>query len=110
MKSDLQQNEVARVLLGKRFAPFMLEGKGGEGGAPAAPTTPEMILTGLKSKQSVEGIKDLLVKNLHLEKTDIGQVKWVNGSGGKFNARIALKLDANATGYFVKKWNATGYF
>merc|ERR1712059_106377 len=63
MKSDLQKNEVAKVLLGKRFGAFMLEGKGGEGSAPAAPTTPEMVLVGLKSKQSVEGIKDLIAKN-----------------------------------------------
>jgi hypothetical protein len=105
MKSDLQKNEVGKVLLGKRFGDFMLEGKGGEGGAPAAPTTPEMVLIGLKSKQSVESIKDLIHKNLHLEKEDIGQIKYVKGSGTTSNARIALKLDANAVGYFVKKWN-----
>jgi len=35
---------------------------------------------------------------------DVGQPKWRKFGQG-FKARFAIKLDGNAIGYFVKKWN-----
>ena len=36
----------------------------------------------------------------------VGQPKWMKMSGGvDFKARMVIKLEENALGYLVKKWN-----
>lgn len=105
-KSDQQKDEVARVLLGKKFNKMMIEG-----GGPAAHNgttngvsakNPELELQ-FSKKQS--DIRNLLIDNLHLNVEDVGQPKWIKSGGDAFKARFSIKLEENAIGYLVKKWN-----
>merc|ERR1719348_847908 len=108
-KTDAQKEEVAKVLLNKKFTKNMLEGTGGgaatNGAAiPKTNEKPEMELGGFANKKAGDGIRDLLIENLHLDSEDVGQPKWMK-TGDEFKARFAIKMDDNAIGYFVKKWN-----
>merc|ERR1712226_461372 len=56
--------------------------------------------------QAGEGIRDILIENLHLDKDDVGHPRWMKASGEDgFRARFTIKLEENAIGYLVKKWN-----
>lgn len=108
-KSDDQKEEVAKVLLGKKFTKGMIEGGGpATTNGAAAPKTnekPEMELGSFSTKKAGDGIRDLLIENLHLDTEDVGQPKWMKSGNEGFKARFAIKMDDNAIGYFVKKWN-----
>jgi len=110
-KSDNQKEDVAKILLNKKFNKSMMEGHGqanGNGttnGAGAGNRQKEVELVGFKSKQAGQGIRGLFVENLHLDEEVVGQPKWVKGSGGSDKARLHIKLEDSAIGYLVKKWN-----
>jgi len=108
-KNDQQKDDVSRVLLNKKFNPSMLEGKGvttnGAGPKASVPKNPEVVLADFSSKQAGEAIRDLFIENLHLDQEVVGQPKWMKGAGDVFKARLTIKLEENAIGYLVKKWN-----
>jgi len=111
-KAEKQQEDVTRVLLGKKFNKSMIEG--GEGPAKVAATngasvevkarTPEVELLGFSSREAGKEIRDLFIENLHLDQEVVGQPKWMK-TGDDFKARLSIKLEADAIGYLVKKWN-----
>merc|ERR1712179_500833 len=72
--------------------------------APKSTEKPEMELGNFNNKKAGDGLRDLLIENLHLDSEDVGQPKWMKKDEG-FKARFAIKMDDNAIGYFVKKWN-----
>lgn len=106
-KTDQQKDEVARVLLGKKFNKMMIEGGSGpaENGTTNGVSTksPELELAEFSKKQA--DIRNLLIENLHLNVEDVGQPRWIKSGGDAFKARFSLKLEENAIGYLVKKWN-----
>jgi hypothetical protein len=129
-KSDQQKEDVAKILLGKKFNEVshcfirlivsdhfqsMVKGVNGATNgatngstkpAPKASGTPEVVLAGFSSQEAGEGIRDLFIENLHLDEEVVGQPKWVKGtSGDKFDARLSIKLEEQAIGYLVRKWN-----
>jgi len=110
-KSDQQKEDVAKILLNKKFNKSMMEGHGqanGNGttnGAGVGNRQKEVELVGFKSKQAGQDIRGLFVENLHLDEEVVGQPKWVKGSGGSDKARLHIKLEDSAIGYLVKKWN-----
>merc|ERR1711881_789836 len=81
-KTDAQKEEVAKVLLNKKFTKNMLEGTGG-GAATNGAATPK---TNEKPEMELGGFANMK-------------------AGDEFKARFAIKMDDNAIGYFVKKWN-----
>lgn len=110
-KSDHQKEDVAKILLNKKFNKSMMDGHGqanGNGttnGAGAVNRQKEVQLIGFKNKQAGQGIRGLFVENLHLDEEVVGQPKWVKGSGGSDKACLHIKLEDSAIGYLVKKWN-----
>jgi len=110
-KTDQQKEDVSRVLLGKKFNKSMIEGGNvtvTNGAAPAkvgVPKTPEVVLSDFSSKKAGESIRELFVENLHLDDEVVGQPKWIKGDGDGFKAKLIIKMEENAIGYFVKKWN-----
>merc|ERR1719150_18221 len=109
-KSDHQKEDVAKILLNKKFNKSMMEGHGQANGngttnGAGAGRVQEVELVGFKNKQVVQGIRGLFVENLHLDEEVVGQPKWVKGSGGTDKARLHIKLEDSAIGYLVKKWN-----
>jgi len=108
-KSDHQKEDVAKILLNKKFNKSMMEGNGQANGNGttngAGNRQKEIELVGFKSKQAGQGIRGLFVENLHLDEEVVGQPKWVKGSGGTDKARLHIKLEDSAIGYLVKKWN-----
>jgi len=112
-KSDQQKEDVSKVLIGKKFNKSMIEGgnaavTNGTGGAIAkvgVPKTPEVVLADFSSKQAGESIRELFIENLHLDQEVVSQTKWMKGAGDVFKAKLTIKLEENAIGYLVKKWN-----
>ena len=111
-KTDHQKEDVAKILLNKKFNKSMLEGKGGgqANGNGATNGTgaggrQEVELAGFKNKQVGQGIRGLFVENLHLDEEVVGQPNWIKGSGASFKARLQIKLEDSAISYLVKKWN-----
>jgi len=47
----------------------------------------------------------MFIENLHLDEEVVSQPKWMKGVGDVFKAKLTIKLEENAIGYLVKKWN-----
>merc|ERR1712088_551591 len=109
-KSDHQKEDVAKILLNKKFNKSMMEGHGQANGngttnGAGAGKVQEVELVGFKNKQVGQGIRGLFVENLHLDEEVVGQPNWIKGSGASFKARLQIKLEDSAISYLVKKWN-----
>lgn len=79
----------------------------------------QVELLGFSSREAGKEIRDLFIENLHLDQEVsprvllrdfisevqvVGQPKWMK-TGDDFKARLSIKLEADAIGYLVKKWN-----
>jgi len=104
-KNVTQKEEVAKVLLGKRFSDITAKVGNTSVAAPAAGSgkaTLEVELSMFPSKHS--NLRDMFISELHLSEGDVGQPNWVK-TDQKFTARLPVKLEENAIGYLVRKWN-----
>jgi len=103
-KNPAQKEEIAKLLLGKKF------GDVGTGvGAGNTSTIKgsnsgslEVVLSTFPSKNNT--VRELFISELHLSEGDVGQPQWVKADK-KFTARMTVKLEENAIGYLVRKWN-----
>jgi len=101
-----QKDEVARVLLGKKFSGVSTSAgnkPGGESNIIAnGNNTLEVELSMFPSKQA--DLRNMFITELHLSDGDVGQPSWVK-KDKKFTARLPVKLEENAIGYLVRRWN-----
>lgn len=103
-KTPAQKDEIAKVLLGKKFANISTT-------VTHPTTTPnvangnmtmEVELSAFSSKQN--NLRNMFISELHLSEDDVGQANWVK-KDQKFSARLPVKLEESAISYMVKRWN-----
>lgn len=101
-----QKEELAKILTGKKLADIKVPAGGVETNGVAKPKdgTSHVELTAFTSKQAGSDIRKLFIEHLNLNQEDVGQPSWVKEQKG-FKARLQIKLEENAIGYLVKKWN-----
>ena len=95
-KTEKQKEETARVCLGRSYTSLTQPGLGGSSDC-------QVELSGLSS-QAPE-LRNLLISQLHLAEKDVGKPQWEKTEGEKVKARFALKLEEDAVGFLVNKWN-----
>ena len=104
-KNPAQKEEVAKVLLGKKLGDVTgntVTNNTAAVKASAGKGSLEVELSTFTSKNS--NVRDLFISELHLSEGDVGQPNWVKADQ-KFTARLPVKLEENAIGYLVRKWN-----
>jgi len=104
-KNPAQKEEVAKVLLGKKLGDVTgntVTNNTAAVKASAGKGPLEVELSTFTSKNS--NVRDLFISELHLSEGDVGQPNWVKADQ-KFTARLPVKLEENAIGYLVRKWN-----
>jgi len=103
-KTPVQKDEIAKILLGKKFANISTNVTH----PPAANNvangsmTMEVELSAFSSKQN--DLRNMFISELHLSEDDVGQANWVK-KDQKFSARLPVKLEEGAISYMVKRWN-----
>lgn len=101
-----QKEELAKILTGKKLADIKVPAGGVETNGVAKPKdgASNVELSAFTSKQAGSDIRKLFIEHLNLNQEDVGQPSWVKEQKG-FKARMQIKLEENAIGYLVKKWN-----
>jgi len=103
-RNPAQKDEVAKLLLGKKFNDVAtgvgVSNTATLNGPNSGPL--EVVLSTFPSKN--DNVRDLFISELHLSEGDVGQPQWVKADK-KFTARMTLRLEENAIGYLVRKWN-----
>jgi len=105
-RKPAQKEEIAKVLLGKPFADVVVSDPTSAATTKGGSSTGshQVELSTFPSKNS--NVRDLFISELHLSEEDVGQPNWVNAKvDNKFTARLTVRLEENAIGYLVKKWN-----
>lgn len=97
-KNPKQKDEVARMLLGKQFNQVSKS----NGATKTASGSVEVELSTFSSKPA--NLRSMFISELHLSDNDVGQTSWIK-KDKKFTARLPVKLEENAIGYLVRKWN-----
>ena len=95
-KTEKQKEETARVCLGRSYKSLPQLVSGGSSDC-------QVELSGLSS-QAPE-LRNLLISQLHLAEKDVGKPQWEKSDGEKVKARFAFKLEEDAVGFLVNKWN-----
>jgi len=104
-RKPAQKEEIAKVLLGKPFIDVVSDPTAAASTKGDSSTGSHQVeLSTFPSKNS--NVRDLFISELHLSEEDVGQPNWVNTKvDNKFTARLPVRLEENAIGYLVKKWN-----
>jgi len=103
-RTQPQKEEMSKILLNKKFNDVKLRSEGGGDSNGVQGGNPQVELAAFASKQAGAGIRKKFIEQLNLNEADVGQPNWVKEPKG-FKARIQVKLEENAIGYLVKKWN-----
>jgi len=103
-KNPAQKDDIAKLLLGKKFSDVATGVGSGNtqinNGSNSGSL--EVVLSKFPSKNNT--VRELFISELHLSEGDVGQPQWVKADK-KFTARMTVKLEENAIGYLVRKWN-----
>ena len=95
-KTEKQKEETSRVCLGRSYSSLPQSVSDGSSDC-------QLEMSGLSS-QAPE-LRSLLISQLHLAEKDVGKPQWEKAEGEKVKARFALKLEEDAVGFLVNKWN-----
>jgi len=102
-RNPKQKEELASILLNKRVSDVKLrEVSESEDGQEQAATKGIVELAAFQAKQPK--IRERFIEELNLNQQEVGQANWVKDQKG-FKATLLVKLDEDAIGYLVKKWN-----
>jgi len=102
-RTPKQKEELASILLNKRVSDVKLRAESeSEENQEQAATKGIVELAGMQAKQPK--IRERFIEELNLNQQEVGQAQWVKDQKG-FKATLMVKLDEDAIGYLVKKWN-----